>query len=95
MRNYNPKTLSVIIPANNEELNILKLAREIDLTMKSTHLEWECIWIDDGSTDDTWSEINKLKKPHRGLSLSMKSGQSNAMMAGVDASTSDLIAFLP
>jgi dolichol-phosphate mannosyltransferase len=52
--------VSIIVPVKDEEENINLLANEINEAMKNVNLSWECIWIDDGSTDTTASELKKL-----------------------------------
>ena len=51
--------LSVIIPCKNEEGNVKKLYEQIIDNLKD--IEYEIIFIDDGSTDNTLSELKKLK----------------------------------
>ncbi len=46
--------LSIVIPALNEEGNILKLYELLKPTLSTIGLTWEVIFADDGSTDGTW-----------------------------------------
>jgi dolichol-phosphate mannosyltransferase len=82
---------SIVIPAFNEVANIPILAEEINNTLNSTEFEWECIWVDDRSTDNTWGEICGLGGPHRGIRLSQNGGQSTALMAGIDHARAPMI----
>lgn len=75
---------TIILPVFNEEENIAVLASEIELALVSISENWECIWIDDCSEDDSWSEIKSLGAKHIGVKLSKNYGQSTAIMAGVD-----------
>lgn len=86
--------ISVIVPVYNEAENIGKLSEEINLTFKDSNVEWECIWVDDGSNDSTWQEIQALQMPNRGIRLRVNSGQSTAIMAGIDQSNYEFIATL-
>jgi len=52
--------LSIIIPVKDEEENIAGLAKEVNESMASVDYLWECIWVDDGSTDGTLSGINRI-----------------------------------
>lgn len=87
----NIRKFSLVIPVFNESKNITILAAEINSVMKTIDCEWECIWVDDGSKDDSWNMISALAQPHIGLCLKQNSGQSAALMAGINSSKFDLI----
>jgi dolichol-phosphate mannosyltransferase len=80
-----------VLPVYNEELNISVLAMEIDAVADAEEIQFECIWVDDCSTDGSWLEIQKLGGRHRGMRLAQNTGQSTALMAGIDASRSEYI----
>jgi glycosyltransferase involved in cell wall biosynthesis len=82
---------SIVIPAFNEFENVSLLAREIDQSLCDLLQDWECIWVDDGSTDKTWHEILKLRGRHRGIRLNRNYGQSTAIMAGIDVSRFEVV----
>ncbi len=75
------KSISVIVPTLNEEENIEKLAQDIDSALINNY---EIIFIDDHSTDETVGEIKKmskkfpikieLKKGTRGKTFSLNQG---------------------
>jgi glycosyltransferase involved in cell wall biosynthesis len=88
------KDFSIVIPLLNESESIPVLAREIEEALNSTTNNWECIWVDDGSFDSSWAELNKLSGRHRALKLSRNLGQSSAIMAGCDHAKFDLIVTL-
>lgn len=76
---------SIIIPLKNEEENISDLLHELVPVMRSLHQPWEVLTIDDGSTDGTLKELEKLKKeiPElRVLVFDRNYGQSAAFDAG-------------
>jgi glycosyltransferase involved in cell wall biosynthesis len=75
----------------NEEENIPILAKQIEETMLAHNIQWECIWVDDGSSDKSWDFVLSLSKNHRAIRLAKNFGQSTAIMAGIDASSSDII----
>jgi glycosyltransferase involved in cell wall biosynthesis len=85
------KAVSLVIPVFNEQDNIPILADEIDAVMSSLQMDWECIWVDDCSSDASWNELKKLNANHRALKLARNSGQSTALMAGIDKSSHDVI----
>ena len=89
--------LSVIIPVKDEEENIIDLAKEINESLRSVDYSWECIWVDDGSTDRTLSEMEKLNQRddrHQFVSLSRNYGQSAALCVGFNLSRGRLLATL-
>ena len=54
------KELSIIIPLFNEEKSISSLYRELKSTLKSFGKSYEIIFIDDGSSDNSWTVLEKL-----------------------------------
>ncbi len=89
--------LSIIIPIKDEEENIYPLAKEIKYVMESSGIIWECIWVDDGSKDNSLEVLKKLnqKDPkNRYISLSENTGQSAAIWVGIKYSSFGIIATL-
>lgn len=82
--------LIIVIPCYNEEQNIkrttseiLKVLENIKATGKIS--EYEITYVDDGSTDMTWSIIEKLScDVLHGLKLSHNVGHQNALWAGYE-----------
>ncbi|MDN3654983.1 glycosyltransferase family 2 protein [Ferruginibacter paludis] len=75
--------LSIIIPVYNEEENIHLLCNELVLHCGR---DYEVIFVNDGSTDNTLAEIEKIinnNKCFKCLSLSRNFGHQNALMAGM------------
>ena len=54
--------LSIIIPAFNESESLNELHDWISKVVKRMNVVYEIIIIDDGSTDDSWLEINRIIK---------------------------------
>ncbi|EKD27113.1 MAG: hypothetical protein ACD_79C00869G0006 [uncultured bacterium] len=54
--------ISIIIPCLNEEANIPVITSEIIASLKPLNIEWEVIFIDDGSSDNTWQTIQEASK---------------------------------
>ena len=86
-KNLNKKDvdLSIVIPVKDEEGNVSFLSEEITKVMNNTTFSWECIWVDDGSTDNTLSELKRINgedQRHQFVILSKNYGQSAALSVG-------------
>lgn len=74
--------LSFIIPVYNEAGNVTKLHQKIVTMANKIGQTFEIIFIDDGSTDNTLSELKKLK-PVTIIQLRRNFGQTAALDAGI------------
>ncbi|MDD4381957.1 MAG: glycosyltransferase family 2 protein [Candidatus Dojkabacteria bacterium] len=86
--------LSIVIPVYNEEKNIPILNKRITEALDKK-IKYEVIWIDDGSADKTSSILEKIceeDKQVHGITLMTRSGQSSALMAGIDKAQGEYIA---
>lgn len=91
--------LSIVIPVYNEAENVLHLAAELEQALKPLNVRWECLWIDDGSTDGTWDRLVSLagSNPdglHRLCALHTNTGQSAALWVGFQRCRGRIIATL-
>ena len=78
--------VSVVVPVEDEEESVPSLAREIEAAMAGLAKTWECLWVDDGSTDRTLPVLQELcgqSDVHRCISLDGNFGQSAALAAGL------------
>ena len=78
--------LSVIIPAYNEQENIRNTAKVIGGILTENSIEYELMFVDDGSSDDTWQIIEELSAEDasvRGLRFSRNFGKEGAVFAGL------------
>ncbi len=78
--------LSVIIPAYNEQENIRNTAKVIGGILTENSIEYELMFVDDGSADDTWQIIEELSSQDssvRGLRFSRNFGKEGAVFAGL------------
>ena len=79
--------LSVIIPSYNEEKMIRKSAEALASVLENAKIDYELIFVDDGSADATWKEIcsaAKQNKNIRGIHFSRNFGKEAAMFAGLE-----------
>ncbi len=86
--------VSIIIPSHNESGNVRELARQITAVMKKSRRPYEVIFINDGSTDETWPIIESLSGRDRhikGIDLAGNFGQTIALRAGFEAAVGAII----
>ena len=87
-------TISIVIPLYNEEENVRELYGSLKPVMDSLGNEYEIIFIDDGSTDNTLSLLQEIQAADDTvivLSLRRNFGQTAAFAAGFDYSRGDII----
>ena len=83
--NSDIKLISIIIPVFNESENVQELADEVSRVMDSCEWKWECVWVDDGSTDGTNQKLELIRSSdprHRIFTLERNFGQSASMAFG-------------
>ncbi len=86
--------LSIIIPLLNEDESLTELYNWIVSVMQSNSYSYEIIFIDDGSTDDSWKIINNLSETYsavKGIRFNRNYGKSQALHAGFLAAQGDVI----
>jgi dolichol-phosphate mannosyltransferase len=79
--------LSVLVPVHNEAQNIAGLIGEIRAALDQL-LDYEIVYVDDGSSDDTYGELLKAAKDCKNLRIVRhrnNCGQSTALCTGVKA----------
>ncbi|MEN4760290.1 MULTISPECIES: glycosyltransferase family 2 protein [unclassified Chryseobacterium] len=86
--------LSIVIPLLNEEASLEELFSRIDNVCKSNSLSYEIWFVDDGSTDLSWSIIENLKVQHpqiHAIKFSKNYGKSQALHAAFERTNGDVI----
>jgi glycosyltransferase involved in cell wall biosynthesis len=86
--------ISVVIPLLNEEKSIKELYLWIVKVMQDSLFTYEVIFIDDGSTDTSWSIIDTLHKEHteiKGIQFLRNFGKSQALHAGFEMAQGDVV----
>ena len=84
--------LSVILPSYNEEKMIPVAAETITGILDEAGIDHELLFIDDGSKDQTWNEIQRVStlNPHVvGVHFSRNFGKEAAMFAGLETAKGD------
>lgn len=86
--------LSIIIPLLNEEESLKELQQWIEKVMTANNFSYEVIFIDDGSTDNSWSIIEGLSQENsniKGIRFLRNYGKSQALHAGFAKAQGDVI----
>ena len=84
--------ISVIIPMYNEETLIETNAHIIHKILADSNIKHELIFVNDGSTDNTWAEIVRVSKgieSMRGICFSRNFGKEAALCAGLSSAVGD------
>ena len=77
--------ISVVIPLLNEKESLLDLTDSLNDVMKSYNFSYEIIFIDDGSSDNSWDIIEELSSKSqtiKGIKFQRNYGKSQALHAG-------------
>ncbi len=86
--------ISVVIPLLNEDASLTELHQWIVKVMQHNKLSYEVIFIDDGSTDNSWNVICKLSSEDRyvkGIRFLRNFGKSQALHAGFAKAQGDVV----
>lgn len=86
--------LSIVIPLLNEDESLRELHDWITSVMASHHYSYEIIFIDDGSTDESWNIISQLSVSNpnvKGLRFLKNFGKSQALHAGFAKAHGDVV----
>ncbi len=84
--------ISVIIPSYKEEKMIPLTADTISRILSAENIPYELLFVDDGSSDGTWQEIQKASQANpnvRGIHFSRNFGKESAMFAGLEKANGD------
>ena len=77
--------ISVVVPLYNEVESLAELAAWIDRVARENELSYEIIFIDDGSSDGSWEEVERLKGDYpaiKGIRFARNYGKSAALYCG-------------
>jgi glycosyltransferase involved in cell wall biosynthesis len=86
--------ISVVIPLLNESESLPELYNWIARVMQSNRFLYEIIFVDDGSTDDSWNIISRLAENHeevKGIRFTRNFGKSQALHAGFEQTSGEVI----
>lgn len=86
--------LSIVLPAYNEEQNIANTADVLSGLLEGLDIEYELVFISDGSSDNTYAEILKAAKSNhhiKGAQFSRNFGKEAGIFAGLELSCGDAV----
>jgi len=85
--------ISVVIPVYNEEESLPELIEWIGRVMNSHGFSYEVVFIDDGSTDNSWEVISSFKTnyPIKAVRFSRNYGKSAALNVGFKQTKGDVV----
>ncbi len=86
--------LSVVLPAYNEEMNIANTASVLAGLFEREKIEYELVFVSDGSTDRTFEEIKKASAENpriKGAAFSRNFGKEAGIFAGLELTTGDAV----
>ena len=86
--------LSIVIPVYNEQDTLRTLRDEIDAVAQEHGYELDILFVDDGSSDDSWQQISELAADDgrvRGIRFRRNFGKAAALNAGFEAARGELV----
>jgi len=86
--------LSIVVPLYNEEESIGELFAWIQRVLKPLGWEYEVLFVDDGSSDNSWVVVNEMAEKHKevkGLKFRRNYGKSAALHVGFEAARGDVV----
>ncbi len=86
--------ISVVVPLFNEAESLPELVAWIDRVAAENKLSYEVIMVDDGSSDDSWEVVERLKTSYpaiRGISFGRNYGKSAALYCGFEAARGEVV----
>src|SRR5574343_463458 len=86
--------ISIVIPLLNEQESLPELCKWIEKVMQSHNFSYEILFVDDGSTDQSWNTILKLSKTNsniKGIKFLRNYGKSQGLHAGFAQAQGDVV----
>ncbi len=86
--------LSILVPVFNEAESLAQLTAEIAKVATEHHYDLEMVFVDDGSTDQSWSQIQSMSQSHanvHGIRFRRNFGKAAALRAAASTSSGRLL----
>ena len=89
-----PRRISVVVPLLDEEATVAALYEQVRAALDPTSLAWELVYVDDGSTDDSYRALVRLHAAHTNVKvvrLRRNFGKAAALRAGFDVAGGSVV----
>ena len=86
--------VSIIVPVFNEDESLKELCSWVQRVVKENNLSYEIIFVDDGSSDNSWCEIEALREADvnvKGIKFQRNYGKSAALNEGFKAAKGNVV----
>ena len=86
--------LSIVLPAYNEEQNIANTSKVLSELLEENGIDYELVFISDGSRDGTFREIQKAAQTNprvKGAEFSRNFGKEAGIFAGLELTSGDAV----
>lgn len=86
--------ISVVVPLYNEAESLPELYASINDVMSANNFSYEVVFVNDGSTDDSWKTIESLQNSHsnvKGIKFRRNYGKSAALFCGFQKAMGDVV----
>lgn len=93
-RDIDDISISVVVPAYNEQDVLVEFHRRLSSVIDASKGNWEVVYINDGSRDDTLNVMRRIRSADSRVSiidLSRNYGKETAMTAGIDHALGDAV----
>ena len=90
-------SLSAVVPVYNSATSLPELVARLEPVLRASADEFEVVFVNDGSRDDSWRVLDQLCRAHgwiRAITLMRNSGQHNALLCGIRVARHSLIVTL-
>ena len=90
-------SLSILVPVYNDQEVLEELNSRLEQVLPRLYKDYEIVLVDDGSVDNSWAKIEELKQKNghlAGIKLMRNFGQQNAIAAGLDYVTGDIVVIM-
>jgi glycosyltransferase involved in cell wall biosynthesis len=88
------RLVSVVVPLLDEAPTLADLYHELEASLTPRRIEWEVVFVDDGSTDGSYGELVRLHETYpnvRVVRLRRNFGKAAALAAGIEVAVGDVI----
>ena len=90
--------LSLVVPCYNEQENVRRFYECVESCFRERDFTYECVFVNDGSRDETYRELKALVEEHRGniqvVSFSRNFGKEAAMYAGLSRAKGEMVCII-